>query len=75
MRSHIGLQQQGMNQQRMMSLLGFGMQPQFENAYQPAQPGFAQSLAHGGGEAIGKLPLLLSLLAGGGPGWLAKLFS
>lgn len=66
MRSHIGLQQQQMNNQRMMSLLGMGMTPQYENVYQPQEQGFLGSAAQGTGSALGKggLALLLSLLGG-----------
>lgn len=49
--------QQGQEQQLLMALLGLGLQPQFENAYQPGTPGLINNLFGGGG-----LSALLSLI-------------
>jgi len=57
-RGQYGLQQQ----QMLMSLLGLGLTPQFESAYQPRQAGFLESGAQG---LLSSLPLL-SLLGLGG---------
>jgi len=63
-KSQFGLQKQGL----LQNLLGLGLQPQYETLYQPRQPGFLESvtpgLAGGLGQAIGSLPMLLSLLSG-----------
>jgi len=54
MEQDYGLQQQ----QMLMNLLGIGMQPQFESAYQPRQPGIFESGAKG---AASMLPMLLAM--------------
>lgn len=41
--AQIGLQNQALQNNRLMSLLNFGGQQQFESAYFPKQPGFAQT--------------------------------
>ncbi len=53
--SQFGLQQQGQNNQQLMSLLSLLLQPQYENAYFPGQPGLLQGLAGAGGQALGSL--------------------
>jgi hypothetical protein len=50
-------QQQGQQQQLLMALLGLGLQPQFENTFQPGTPGLLNNLFGGGG-----LSSLLSLI-------------
>lgn len=69
LRSQVGLQQQGQQQNFLQNLLQLGLTPQFENAYEPRQPGFAESagapILQGLGQA---LPYLLPLLLGGATG-------
>jgi len=69
LKSQIGLQQQGQQQNLLQNLLQLGLTPQFENAYTPEQPGFAESagapILQGLGQA---LPYLLPLLLGGATG-------
>jgi len=60
LRSQYGLQQQGLTNQRLGTLLSGGMQPQFQSAYMPAQPGFLQNLGSGlagGAGLLGSLGL------------------
>lgn len=52
-----GLQSQALSQ--LMSLLGVGTQPQFQNIYQPQSPGFGASFGAGLGQTLGRLPGLL----------------
>ena len=76
LKSQYGLQQQGMNQNLIQNLLGFGLQPRYENAYFPRQPGFAEnagsSLFQGFGTA---LPFLFGGIPGGSSGGLLGLLS
>jgi len=44
---------QGRQQQLLMSLLGLGLQPEFENIFMPGQQGFLQSAGAGIGAGIG----------------------
>ena len=53
MRSHMGMQQQQMNNQRMMSLLGLGMQPQFDTAHFQGDQGLFGGMAQGLTQGIG----------------------
>ena len=78
--SQIGLQQQGMEQQRLQgllsALLGGGLQSPYENIYiprQPSQPGFLQNLLLGGAQA-GIQGLSGGYGMGKGLGNLASLF-
>lgn len=60
LRSQYGMQQQGLQNQRLGTLLSGGMQPQFQSAYMPPQPGFLQNLGSGlagGAGLIGSLGL------------------
>jgi len=57
--AQIGLQSQGQRNALMSGLLSLGTQPQFESAYFPKQPGFAQSAGAGVAEAAPQLLLLL----------------
>ena len=41
----LALQNQGQQMQKLLSLLGYGLRPTFENAYQPRQPGFGENAA------------------------------
>jgi len=69
LRSQIGLQQQGQQQNLLQNLLQLGLTPQFENAYTPAQPGFAESAGAPILQALGQsLPYLLPILLGGATG-------
>lgn len=69
MQSRIGLQQQGMEQQRLLSMLGMALQPQFESAYMPGDPGLLKGMAPGLGLAAGSyLPQLLERFGQGGAG-------
>ncbi len=43
--SQYGLQQQGMNQNLLSSLLHYGLQPSFQSSYFPRQPGFLEGIA------------------------------
>ncbi len=56
-----GGQQAQLQNQLMQLLLSIGMQPSFESAYRPSQPGFLQGLAGGAGNALGGLGSLLPL--------------
>lgn len=78
--SQYGLQQRGQEQNFLSNLLGFGLQPQFENISEQQGPGFGSSFGVGLGAG---LPLLIKLLgssattgtAGGGIfGLLKRLF-
>ncbi len=42
-----GLRNQSQQQGHLSNLLGYGLQPSFENIYTPAQPGLAKSMAPG----------------------------
>lgn len=53
--SKFNLAQGGQSQQLLLSLLGMALQPQFENAYFPRQPGFLQGLAGAAGQGLGTL--------------------
>ncbi len=57
------------NQQNQLSqLLGYGLQPSFENLYQPETQGLLGSLGGGAGQGLGfGLPLLLGGYFGGAP--------
>lgn len=55
--SKYNLAQGGQNNQLLQLLLSLGMQPSFESAYTPAQPGLAQSVA----PALGQLGSLAGL--------------
>jgi len=69
LKSQYGLQQQGLNQNMIQSLLGMGLQPRYENAYFPRQPGFGESAGAPLLQGLGSiLPLLLSGFLGGGAG-------
>jgi len=57
LQSKFGLAQQGQNTQLLQLLLSLGMQPQYESAYSPSQPGLAQSVA----PALGQLGGLAGL--------------
>ena len=48
---------------RLMQMLGLGAQPQFEQGYQPAGPGFWASLGQGMGSSAGPLMQLMAALA------------
>jgi hypothetical protein len=74
LKSQYGLQQQGMEQNKLLSLLGLGMQPQFESLYNQGSQGFIPSLFSAGATGLGailpllfsgKLGPLLALLGGG----------
>lgn len=67
--AQFGLQQQGLLQSLLGQLLGAGSQQQFENLYQPSQPGFLQSLLPG---LIGGVSSLGGPLAGAAGGALAN---
>lgn len=59
-KSQYGMQQQGLQNQRLSTLLSGGMAPQFQQSYIPAQPGFLQGLGNsiaGGFGAAGSLGL------------------
>jgi hypothetical protein len=45
--SEYGLRNQAQQQGHLSNLLGYGLQPSFENIYTPSQPGFAKSAAPG----------------------------
>lgn len=45
LKSQIGLQQQGQQQNMLMNLLRFALQPQTENLYHPRQPGIAETVS------------------------------
>jgi hypothetical protein len=62
LKSQIGLQQQGQQQNLLLNLLQTGLAPQSENLIHPQQPGFGESAANAGIQA------LLAYLAGGLPG-------
>jgi hypothetical protein len=53
--SKFNLAQGGQQQQLLLSLLQAALQPQFENAYFPRQPGFLQGLAGSAGQGLGTL--------------------
>lgn len=60
LKSQYGLQQQGLNNQRLGTLLSGGLGRQFESAYMPAQPGFLQNAGTalaGGAGLLGSLGL------------------
>ena len=69
LRSNVGLQQRGQQQNFLSQLLSLGLQPQNDTLHSPEQPGFLQSagtpLLQGLGQA---LPFLLPLLLGGATG-------
>lgn len=69
LRSNLGLQQQGQQQNFLSNLLSLGLQPQTDTLHSPEQPGFLQSagvpILQGLGQA---LPYLLPLLLGGATG-------
>lgn len=53
----LGAQRAGLGSnaiQQLMSLLGTGLQPRFETAYQPRQPGFLEAGARGIAPALGQ---------------------
>lgn len=62
LRSQHGMQQQGLNNQTIGTLMSGGMQPQYENLYHAPVGGFKQAV--GGGLGSG-LTFLLSKLIGG----------
>jgi hypothetical protein len=63
MRSHMGMQQQQMNNSRMMSLLGLGMQPQFDTAHYQGDQGLFGGMAQGLGQGLGMYGM--SMFGGG----------
>lgn len=65
MRAQYGMQQQGMEQQRLLSMLGMALAPRFETGYMPERQGFLGAAAGGIGQGLGTL---LSMLSGGGLG-------
>jgi hypothetical protein len=69
LKSNIGLQQRGQQQNFLTNLLSLGLTPRYQNAYQQEQPGFLESagtpILQGLGQA---LPYLLPLLLGGATG-------
>jgi hypothetical protein len=69
LRSNVGLQQRGQQQNLLTNLLSLGLTPRFETAYQPAQPGFLESAGAPLLQGLGQsLPMILSLLLGGATG-------
>lgn len=67
--SQVGLQQQGMEQQKLLSLLGMGLSPRFETMFQPERQGFLGATAPHVGSAIAKmLPMILGTAIGGPAG-------
>lgn len=58
MQQEYGLQQQNQQQQMLMNLLGIGLTPQYESAYQPRQPGIFESAAKAGAQSLPMLGLL-----------------
>jgi hypothetical protein len=62
LQSQYGMQNQDQQLRLLQVLLGGAMQPQFENLYTPAQPGFKHMIGQGIGSAA---PLLLRALLGG----------
>lgn len=66
LKAQYGMQQQGQQDQLFQNLLGIGLQPRFENIYQPEGPSFGTGIAGGLGQGLGMaLPTLLSSLGGG----------
>jgi hypothetical protein len=65
LKSQYGLQQQGLGNQRLATLLSGGMAPQFQQSYIPAQPGalqnFGTALAGGAGSVVSLLAKALGL--------------
>lgn len=68
LQSQFGLQQRGQEQNFLQSLLGFGLQPQFENIAQQKGPGFGTALGGGLGALLPLLPMLLGGAFGGPAG-------
>ncbi len=57
----LAAQQSGHNMNLLQLLLGLGIQPSFENAYIPGQPGLLHGAAQGYGESLGSKGLQNSL--------------
>ena len=66
LKSQVGLQHQGQKNQLLSNLLGIGLQPEFDTAYQPRQPGFGEELGVQGLQQI--LQYLIPILLGGATG-------
>lgn len=69
LQSQYGLQSRNIENQQLQSLLGLGLQPQFENVYFAEEPGFLETAGGKIGSSILQfLPILLGGLLGGPAG-------
>lgn len=68
LKSQYGLQSQGLQNQLLNQLLGYGLKPSFENVHFQRQPGFLENLGGGVAQGAASILPLLGLLLGGPAG-------